>query len=328
MSVADHPHLEMQSARSVLMVRPARFGCNSQTAGTNAFQHTPEARTEGELQAAVLQEFDALADALMRAGVEVVVAPDSEEPAKPDAIFPNNWVSFHHDGTVALYPMLAPNRRFERREEVLEHVVRKGGFRVSRTVDLSHREAEAKFLEGTGSVVLDRVHRVAYACSSPRTDLDVLGEFAQLLDYELMTFDAVDSQGRLIYHTNVMMAIGTGFAVICGESCANAAHRAAVFSQLRATDHEIVDITQQQMAQFAANVLELASLKHKVLALSTTALASLNSTQRDILEAYTDLLPVSIPTIERVGGGGVRCMLAEIHLPKRDTAVRAPMAPS
>jgi hypothetical protein len=327
MSVADHPHPEMQSARSVLMVRPARFGCNPQTASTNAFQRTPEATVRGELQAPVLQEFDALADALIRAGVEVLVAPDSEEPAKPDAIFPNNWVSFHHDGTVALYPMLAPNRRFERREEILEHVVREGCFRVSRTVDLSHREAEAKFLEGTGSVVLDRVHRIAYACSSPRTDLDVLGEFAQLLDYDLMTFDALDSKGRLIYHTNVMMAIGTGFAVICGESFANTEHRAAVFGQLRATGHEIVDITQQQMAQFAANVLELASLKHRVLALSSTALASLNSTQRDILEAHTDLLPVSIPTIERVGGGGVRCMLAEIHLPKRH-AVRAPLAPS
>jgi hypothetical protein len=325
MSVADHPHSEMQSARSVLMVRPARFGCNPQTADTNAFQRTPEPAAAGEPPSAVLQEFDALADALIRAGVEVLIAPDSEEPAKPDAIFPNNWVSFHHDGTVALYPMLAPNRRLERREEILEHVVRMGGFRVSRTVDLSHREAEAKFLEGTGSVVLDRVHRVAYACSSPRTDLDVLGEFAQLLDYELMTFDAVDSKGRLIYHTNVMMAIGTGFAVICGESLANAAHRAAVFSQLRSTDHQIVDITQQQMAHFAANVLELAPPSLKILALSTTALASLNSAQRGILEAHAELVPVSIPTIERVGGGGVRCMLAEIHLPKRDTAARAPI---
>ena len=325
MSVADHPYAETQSARSVLMVRPARFGCNPQTADSNAFQHTPG--VAGEQYEAVLQEFDALADALIHAGVEVLVAADSEEPAKPDAIFPNNWVSFHHDGTVALYPMLAPNRRAERREEILEQVVRSGGFRVSRTVDLSHRETEAKFLEGTGSVVLDRVHRIAYACSSPRTDLDVLGEFAQLLDYELMTFDAVDSKGRLIYHTNVMLGIGTDFAVVCGESFANAAHRAAVFSQLRGTGHEIVDITQEQMAHFAANVLELASVKSKILALSTAALDSLNSTQRGILEAYTDLVPVSIPTIERVGGGGVRCMLAEIHLPKRETAARAAACP-
>jgi hypothetical protein len=252
--------------------------------------------------------------------VEVLIAPDSDEPAKPDAIFPNNWVSFHRDGTVALYPMLAPNRRWERREEVLENVVRNGGFRVSRTVDLTHREAEEKFLEGTGSVVLDRVHRMAYACTSPRTDLDVLGEFAQLLDYDLMTFDATDSNGRAIYHTNVLMAIGTGFALICGDSIANTAHRAAVFSKLRATGHDIVDITQEQMLLFAANVLELASPAAKLIALSTTALDSLNRTQRGTLESHAALLPVSIPTIERVGGGGVRCMLAEIHLPKRDTA--------
>ncbi len=221
------------------MVRPARFACNPQTAASNAFQQHPTPVVGNDLQAAALREFDELATALDRAGVEVLVAPDSDQPAKPDAIFPNNWVSFHHDGTVALYPMLAPNRRWERRDEVLEQVVRKGGFRVSRTVDLTHREAEEKYLEGTGSVVLDRVHRMAYACSSPRTDLDVLGEFAQLLDYDLMTFDATDSGGRAIYHTNVLMAIGTGFAVVCGDSIANTAHRTAVFSKLRATGHDV-----------------------------------------------------------------------------------------
>jgi hypothetical protein len=253
----------------------------------------------------------------------VLIVPDSDQPAKPDAIFPNNWVSFHRDGTVTLYPMLAPNRRWERRDEILEQVVRKGGFRVSRTVDLTHREAEEKYLEGTGSVVLDRVHRMAYACSSPRTDLDVLGEFAQLLDYDLMTFDATDSSGRAIYHTNVLMAIGTGFAVVCGDSIANSAHRAAVFSKLRVTGHDIVDITQEQMAQFAANVLELASPAAKLIALSTTALDSLNRTQRAILESHATLVPVPIPTIERAGGGGVRCMLAEIHLPKRISALKS-----
>ena len=317
MSLADHPDREPQSAGSVLMVRPARFACNPQTAASNAFQHRPTPLAGDDLQAAALREFDGLATALERAGVEVLIAPDSDQPAKPDAIFPNNWVSFHRDGTVTLYPMLAPNRRWERRDEVLEQVIGKGGFRVSRTVDLTHREAEEKYLEGTGSVVLDRVHRMAYACSSPRTDLDVLGEFAQLLDYDLMTFDAIDSNGRAIYHTNVLMAIGTGFAVVCGESIANAAHRTAVFSKLRATGHDIVDITQEQMAQFAANVLELASPAAKLIALSTTALDSLNRTQRAVLESHATLVPVPIPTIERVGGGGVRCMLAEIHLPKR-----------
>ena len=320
MSVADHTGQEPQSAGAVLMVRPATFGCNPQTAASNTFQAKPGTPGAGDPQGVVLQEFHGLAHALERAGVEVLIAPDSEAPPKPDAIFPNNWVSFHHDGTVTLYPMLAVNRRWERRDEVLEQVVRKGGFRVSRTVDLSHRESEEKYLEGTGSLVLDRAHRVAYACSSPRTDLDVLGEFAQLLDYELMTFDAVDLGGRPVYHTNVLMAIGTGFAVVCCESISNETHRVAVLSKLRSTGHEIVAITLAQMAQFAANVLELAAPNGTLIALSTTALSSLAPAQRTALESHATLIPAKIPTIERIGGGGVRCMLAEIHLPKRGTA--------
>ncbi len=298
------------------MVRPAGFGCNPQTAPSNAFQAKPAVLAGKDLHDAALREFDRLAAALERAGVEVVIAPDSELPPKPDAIFPNNWVSFHHDGTVTLYPMLAPNRRWERRDEVLEAVVRRGGFRVTRTVDLTHRESQDKYLEGTGSVVLDRVHRIAYASSSPRTDLDVLGEFAQQLDYELMTFDAVDAGGAAIYHTNVLMAIGTGFAVVCSASIANDAHRSAVLSKLRSTGHEIVEVSLAQMAQFAANVLELAAPAHKLIALSTTALDSLNRAQRGVLESHAALVPVPIPTIEHAGGGGVRCMLAEIHLPR------------
>jgi hypothetical protein len=320
MSPADHPGQEPQSAGAVLMVRPARFGCNPQTAESNAFQAKPELLAGEDLQGVALREFHGVAEALERAGVEVLIAADSAQPAKPDAIFPNNWVSFHRDGTVALYPMLAPNRRWERRDEILQQVVRTGGFRVSRTVDLTHRESEDKYLEGTGSVVLDRVHRVAYACSSPRTNLDVLGEFAQQLDYELMTFDALDAGGAAIYHTNVLMAIGTGFAVVCSESIVNDAHRAAVLFKLGTTDHAIVEITAAQMAQFAGNLLELETPKGRVIALSTTALGCLGPAQRRALESRAALIPAEIPTIERVGGGGVRCMLAEIHLPKRDTA--------
>jgi hypothetical protein len=319
MSVADHPGQEPQSAGAVLMVRPANFGCNPQTAPSNAFQAKPGLPSRDD-QTAALREFHGLAEGLERAGVEVLIAPDSEQPTKPDAIFPNNWVSFHRDGTVALYPMLAPNRRWERRDEILQRVVRVGEFRVSRTVDLTHRESEDKYLEGTGSVVLDRVHRVAYACSSPRTDLDVLGEFAQQLDYELMTFDAVDPGGAAVYHTNVLMAIGTGFAVVCCESIPNATHRAAVLSKLSSTDHAIVEITLAQMAQFAGNVLELAVPSGKLIALSRTALDCLAPAQRRALEAQASLIPAAIPTIERIGGGSVRCMLAEIHLPKRASA--------
>jgi hypothetical protein len=308
---------EPQNAPTVLMVRPASFGANPQTAASNAFQHAATGSLRPELQSAVLGEFDALANALQRAGVDVLIAADTPQPAKPDAIFPNNWVSFHHDGTVVLYPMLAPNRRCERRDEIIEQVVHEGPFRVSRVVDLSHREAEQKYLEGTGSLVLDRVRRVGYACASPRTDLDVLGEFAQQLDYELMTFEALDGAGRAVYHTNVLMAIGAGFAVVCGESIANLEHRAAVFARLRATGHEIVDITLRQMADFAGNVLELKTMNGSLIALSTTALQSFPAAQRRALETHADLVPVSIPNIERFGGGGVRCMLAEVHLPKR-----------
>src|SRR5882672_12720322 len=193
------PAREPQSAGAVLMVRPARFAFNPQTAASNAFQSS--SHQAGDSSAAVesaLREFDGLAAKLDRAGVAVIAAEDTPSPVKPDALFPNNWVSFHRDGTVVLYPMLAPNRRLERREEVIR-TVREGGYRTSRMVDLSHRENQAKFLEGTGSLVLDRANRVAYACLSPRTDLDVLGEFAQLLDYDLVTFEAFDAAGKPVY---------------------------------------------------------------------------------------------------------------------------------
>jgi hypothetical protein len=299
------------------MVRPASFGFNPQTAPSNAFQQAPASPDAAEAQGLVLAEFDALAKGLQRAGVEVLIVPDTPQPMKPDALFPNNWVSFHFDGTVTLYPMLAPNRRWERREEVLDRVVREGGFRIARTVDLTHREAEGKFLEGTGSVVLDRAHRVAYASLSPRTDLDVLGEFAQLLDYELVTFEAVDGGGQPVYHTNVVMAIGCRFAAICGESIANPRHRDAVFDKLRAAGHDIIDISPPQMRQFAGNMLELAPEAGPVIALSTTAWNSFEPAQRRALESHAGVIPAAIPTIERIGGGGVRCMLAELHLPKR-----------
>jgi hypothetical protein len=299
------------------MVRPASFGFNPQTAASNAFQQRPDSPGESELQELALAEFEGMAKALERAGIEVLVASDTRRPEKPDAVFPNNWVSFHFDGTVALYPMLAPNRRLERREDILEQVVRDGRFHVSRTIDLTHRESEGKFLEGTGSLVLDRAHRVAYASLSPRTDLDVLGEFAQLLDYELVSFEGRDAAGEPVYHTNVVMAIGARFAVVCGEAIALTPHRDAVFNKLRAGGHEIVDISLAQMQQFAGNLLELSPAGGQVIALSTTAWRSLDMAQKRILESHAQLLPLSIPTIERIGGGGVRCMLAEVHLPKR-----------
>jgi hypothetical protein len=212
--------------------------------------------------------------------------------------------------------MLAPNRRPERRDDIIGQVTR-GGYRITRTVDLSHRETYGKFLEGTGSLVLDRANRIAYAALSPRTDLDVLGEFAQQLDYELVTFEALDAVAKPVYHTNVLMAIGSRFAVVCGRVITRAAHRTGVFEKLRATGHEVLDISTEQMQQFAGNLLELVPAGGNVIALSESAWRSFAAAQRRLLEGYGSVVPADIPVIERFGGGGVRCMLAEIHLPKR-----------
>jgi hypothetical protein len=322
------PHKEPQSAAAVLMVRPARFGFNPQTAASNVFQKStfettaPATRADPQecdsagVQEAAQREFDALAEQLARAGVQVIVAHDTVHPAKPDAIFPNNWASFHRDGTVVLYPMMAPNRRLERRDEVLAEVAA-AGFRITRTVDLCHREELGQYLEGTGSLVLDRPRHLAYANISPRTDLDALGEFAQRLDYDLVTFESTDAAGRPVYHTNVMLAIGGGVAVLCAESIDEKRSREAVRATLAAGGREIVEISRAQMHSFAGNVLELAPPGSKVIALSTTAWACLDAHQRRALERHGNVLAVEIPVIEHYGGGGVRCMLAEVHLPPR-----------
>jgi hypothetical protein len=312
------------------MVRPANFGFNPETAASNAFQKPevgaarpdaarPGAARPSAVQEAAVREFDGLAEQLRRAGVVVIVAEDTASPVKPDAIFPNNWVSLHRDGTVVLYPLLAVNRRAERRDDILR-LVREAGYRMSRTVDLRHREDEAQFLEGTGSLVLDRTHRIAYAALSPRTDLDVLGEFAQLLDYELATFEAFDATGKAVYHTNVMLAIGSRFAMLCGAAIDGDQHRAAVAERLRTTGHEVIDLSLQQMLKFVGNLLELAPPTGNVIALSTTAWNSLLPAQRRILERHGSVVAADIPVIERLGGGGVRCMLAEIHLPAASPA--------
>ena len=312
---AKMPVPEPQSAGAILMVRPSRFAFNPETAASNGFQSS--AAQDAETSLAALREFDGVAEGLAQAGVEVIVAEDSAAPLKPDAVFPNNWVSFHDEGVAVLYPLLAPNRRAERREDIVALVAARGGFRILRTVDLSHREDENKFLEGTGSLVLDRRHHLAYAALSPRTDLDVLGEFAQQMDYDLVAFDTADARGRAVYHTNVVMSIGSEFAVLCGAALGSPASRQAVTAKLSATGHEVIDITAAQMQCFAGNLLELAPSRGRVIALSSTALRSFDAAQRGALERCGTLLAFDIPVIERCGGGGVRCMLAEIHLPKR-----------
>lgn len=310
---------EPQCAHSVLMIRPACFGANPVTAASNRFQTRRSDAAGHELQSRARAEFDALADALSGAGIEICICDDSPDPHKPDAVFPNNWVSFHADGTIVLYPMLAENRRHERREDVLESLARQGGFRVARTVDLTGHEREGQFLEGTGSVVLDRANRFGFACLSPRTHLDPLGDFAQQLDYEIVSFEACDAEGYAIYYTNVLMCIGERFAVLCGASIRDEARRAAVGRILEDSGHELIDIGFEQLAAFAGNMLELRSRTggaHVVL--SARALDSLTCDQRSRLEKHAQLLAVPLSTIEKYGGGSVRCMLAEIHLPRRN----------
>jgi hypothetical protein len=308
---------ELQSAADVLMVRPVRFAANPQTSPSNRFQLTTSSAAE-EVQAAALREFDAIVRSLREAGVNAYVFEDTSDPHTPDSIFPNNWVSFHADGTVVLYPMLAENRRLERRTDLLNELSASHGFRLAQLVDLTQYEQQGKFLEGTGSLVLDRASRIAYACISPRTDLEVLGDFAQRLDYEVVAFEALDAGGVPIYHTNVVMSVGTRFAAIC-SACIREAERAAVVHALRTTGHEIVDLSMEQLAAFAGNMLELrTATSGSVVAMSARAHDSLTAQQRRVIEARGGpIVATPIPTIEMLGGGSVRCMLAEIHLPKK-----------
>jgi hypothetical protein len=298
------------------MVRPRHFGFNAETAASNRFQ-----RPGGSEQTAshALAEFDAFAAALAGEGVTVSIAPDSDEPRKPDAVFPNNWVSFHADGTLVVYPMQAVNRRAERRQEVIDAVVRDTGFNVRRVVDLTHHEKAGRFLEGTGSLVLDHVARVAYACRSPRTHEDVAREWARDMNYELELFTARDTRGTEIYHTNVVMSIGTRMAVVALDNI-DAGDRERVAARLGAT-HELLAIDDREMNAFAGNVLELGTWDEylgdmRILVMSATAQRSLPAHKYARLYGSVDaVLAVPIEMIERHGGGSVRCMLAEVFLP-------------
>ena len=307
---------ESQLASSVLMIRPTRFQSNPQTADSNAFQTEPDA-SPAEQQRAALPEFEGLISALRGAGVDVVVFDDTPEPHTPDSVFPNNWVSFHADGTVVIYPMEAENRRGERRLDIIDRLGTELGFQVREVVDLSHHEANGHFLEGTGSMVLDRVNRVAYACLSSRTHLDVLGDFAQRMDYDVVAFEAVDRDGVPIYHTNVLMNVGERLAVICDGAISRDEQRKAVLERLEATGHEIISLSFDQLLAFAGNMLELRAADGvPVIAMSRRAWNSLSEEQRAVCEANGRIVTAAIDDIEDSAGGSVRCMLAEIHLPK------------
>jgi hypothetical protein len=304
------------------MVRPKHFGYNQQTAGTNRFQQSGSNDRGVSIEVAqrALREFDAFAAALAAEGVGVCVVPDSDSPPKPDAVFPNNWVSFHADGTVVLYPMYAENRRAERRTEVVDAVVRETGFQVRRTLDLTSHEKAGRFLEGTGSLVLDHHSRVAYACRSPRTDQEVAREWAGEMGYELEMFTATDLSGTPIYHTNVLMHVGTRVAVVALEAIA-AADRARISDRLSDAGREVLPIDHAEMGAFAGNMLEVGSWDEylgdfTILVMSETARHALATPTYKRLYASVDaVLAVPVDVIELHGGGSVRCMLAEIFLP-------------
>lgn len=309
------PASATQCADAVLMVRPRSFGFNAETAVTNRFQ---QGGASEHTAAQARAEFDAFARALAGEGVTVCVVEDAETLRNPDAVFPNNWVSFHADGTVVLYPMQAVSRRSERRVEVIDTVVRDTGFRVTRTVDLTHHELQGRYLEGTGSLVLDHLERVAYACRSPRTDEVVAREWAFELGYQLEMFSASDARGTPIYHTNVVMSIGTRVAVVASDNI-DPADRGRIINRVGAA-REVLPITDEEMQGFAGNVLELGTWDEylgdmRILVMSTTAQRALAAAKYARLYAAVDaVLGVPVEIIERHGGGSVRCMLAEVFL--------------
>ncbi|MGE0581500.1 MAG: citrulline utilization hydrolase CtlX [Steroidobacteraceae bacterium] len=305
-----------QCADSVFLVRPAAFGFNTETAPSNRMQRRDVSLSADALERA-RGEFDAMVAALRSEGVSVCVVEDTREPEKPDAVFPNNWVSWHADGTVVLYPMQAANRRTERRRDIVDRVAHEAGFRIARTLDLTAHERDGRFLEGTGSLVLDHVHRVAYACRSPRTDERVLAQWCEAMGYAAEIFDAADRDGVPLYHTNVLMGIGRSFVAI-GATCLADADRERVLARLAASGRDVIELTREEIEAFAGNLIELASWDEAlgdsgVLVLSATARARLAPERYARLAACTDsVLPVPVPTIERLGGGSVRCMIAEV----------------
>ena len=296
-----------QTANRVLMVRPCSFGFNVQTASNNAFQRSG---FESGAQDAALREFDSFVALLRSHGITVDVIEDTPEPHTPDSIFPNNWFSTHSDGTLVLYPMFAPNRRLERKQNVMDHLI--GTFDIRNIYDLTPYESKGKYLEGTGSMVIDREAGIVYACRSPRTDEDVLKEFCKLFDWDYFLFDAMDASGKAIYHTNVMMCVGTDLAVVCLESIRDLRVREEFLRLLGKRD--IVDISLEQMGSFAGNMLELQPFgeRRPLLVMSASARKSLRQEQLRMIESHCDMASPDLRIIEANGGGSARCMLAEI----------------
>lgn len=312
--------MNKQYTNTILMVEPVDFRFNTQTAVNNYFQTKVE-EVEATAQENALKEFKGMVSKLREHGVNVVVLQDTLTPHTPDSIFPNNWISFHENKMIALYPMFAENRRVERREdEVLELLMEKG-FDADEIMDYSSAEEDEIYLEGTGSIILDRVNKIAYAAISPRTDEELFIEFCEDFEYSPVIFDAmqtVDGERMQIYHTNVMMCVGDEYAVICLSTLDDKAEKKNVVDHLKKSGKEIIDITEEQMHKFAGNMLQVGGMgASKYLVMSQTAFESLTQEQIAQIEKFNPILTVDIHTIETLGGGSARCMMAEVFLPKQ-----------
>ena len=296
------------------MIRPSQFYPNPETALDNAFQQGVEAESSDTLTERARAEFDQAVRTLSAAAVKVHVFDDTLAPEKPDAVFPNNWFSTHHDGRIALYPMYTPSRRAERRHDIVASLQQH--YRVSRIVDYSPYEERGLYLEGTGSLVLDHENRIAYVSLSRRADREPLGKFCADFDYEPVTFQSSSDDGRPIYHTNVMLCVGTQFVLVGLELIDDPAQRESLRSRFAATGNTVIALDRDQIANFAGNALELQNGHEKLLVLSARAASHLTAAQRTTIERFARLLPLSLPTIE-LAGGSARCMMATVHLPLR-----------
>ncbi len=300
------------------MIRPARFGFNPETAESNAFQQDKDELTKEEISRRAVAEFDAFVEKLRSVGIEVIVVEDTEVPVKTDAVFPNNWITTHTDGTIITYPMLSAVRRLERRQDIVEQLQKTYSFREH--FQLEQFEEEDRMLEGTGSLILDRDHKIAYACHSPRTDEKVLEAFCDKMGYEVIVFDAVDGLGQPIYHTNVMMALGEDFVVICMATIRDKREREKLLAKFEETGKAIIEITLIQLMTFAGNMLQVRSKTtgKPYLVMSKQAYDSLTEKQIAEIKKYTEILYSPLKIIETYGGGSARCMMAEVFVPGPD----------
>ncbi len=302
--------LMLSSASKILMIRPVKFGFNQQTAESNSFQQKMDADNPETIQEKALQEFNTFAKKLISAGIDVLIFDDTAIPHTPDSIFPNNWISFHENNELVIYPMLAENRRQEKRADIISELKTKDSF----VIDLSKFENKKMYLEGTGSIVFDYNHKIAYANCSPRTDKLLFEQLCKQLKFESIYFKAVDKNGDDIYHTNVLMCIGNGFAVLCKECIQNKTDEELIIDSLNSSKHEIISISYEQMNAFAGNMYQLYNFKgESFIVMSEQAYKSLNKEQIKQLEQYGSLLYSPLYTIEQYGGGSARCMIADIR---------------